>query len=199
MIRGTGNMMVPALVTCAGVVVLIPLSPCLIFGLGTVSKTRRCRRRGRRRHLLCAGQPRACGLSAVGPQRRRPCLSRHQNSLVAIRRHSSRRPGRGADHGADQSHHRHRHRLCRRFRSGGHCRLRHRLAPGISAHSAGVRSRRAARRHGRHQYRRRPPRARPARGLDRRGDRAPGYARSSALPPPPSRAPGCRCSAPRRR
>ena len=34
MIRGTGNMMVPALVTCAGVVVLVPLSPCLIFGLG---------------------------------------------------------------------------------------------------------------------------------------------------------------------
>ncbi len=33
-IRGTGNMMVPALVTCAGVVVLIPLSPCLIFGWG---------------------------------------------------------------------------------------------------------------------------------------------------------------------
>src|ERR1700685_545932 len=33
-IRGTGNMMVPAAVTCAGVIVLIPLSPCLIFGLG---------------------------------------------------------------------------------------------------------------------------------------------------------------------
>jgi putative MATE family efflux protein len=33
-IRGTGNMMVPAIVTCAGAVVLIPLSPCLIFGLG---------------------------------------------------------------------------------------------------------------------------------------------------------------------
>src|SRR4029077_10655955 len=33
-IRGTGNMAFPALVTCAGVVVLIPLSPCLIFGLG---------------------------------------------------------------------------------------------------------------------------------------------------------------------
>jgi putative MATE family efflux protein len=33
-IRGTGNMMVPATVTCAGVIVLIPLSPCLIFGLG---------------------------------------------------------------------------------------------------------------------------------------------------------------------
>src|SRR5258706_11523259 len=33
-IRGTGNMAVPAIVTCAGVVVLIPLSPCLILGLG---------------------------------------------------------------------------------------------------------------------------------------------------------------------
>jgi putative MATE family efflux protein len=33
-IRGTGNMVVPALVTWAGVAVLIPLSPCLIFGLG---------------------------------------------------------------------------------------------------------------------------------------------------------------------
>src|SRR5262245_4755101 len=33
-IRGTGNMAVPALVTCAGTVVLIPLSPALIFGWG---------------------------------------------------------------------------------------------------------------------------------------------------------------------
>ncbi len=33
-IRGTGNMLVPALVICGGVVVLLPLSPCLIFGLG---------------------------------------------------------------------------------------------------------------------------------------------------------------------
>ena len=31
-IRGTGNMAFPALVTCVGVAVLIPLSPCLIFG-----------------------------------------------------------------------------------------------------------------------------------------------------------------------
>lgn len=37
-IRGTGNMIVPALVTCAGVAVLIPLSPCLIFGLGPLPK-----------------------------------------------------------------------------------------------------------------------------------------------------------------
>jgi putative MATE family efflux protein len=33
-IRGTGNMLVPALVICAGVVLLLPLSPVLIFGLG---------------------------------------------------------------------------------------------------------------------------------------------------------------------
>ena len=33
-IRGTGNMLFPALVTIVGVVVLIPLSPCLIFGWG---------------------------------------------------------------------------------------------------------------------------------------------------------------------
>jgi len=31
-IRGTGNMAVPAVVTFAGALVLIPLSPCLIFG-----------------------------------------------------------------------------------------------------------------------------------------------------------------------
>jgi len=37
-IRGTGNMAVPALVTCIGVVVLIPLSPCLIFGFGPLPR-----------------------------------------------------------------------------------------------------------------------------------------------------------------
>lgn len=34
MIRGTGNMLVPALVIVAGAVILIPASPLLIFGLG---------------------------------------------------------------------------------------------------------------------------------------------------------------------
>jgi putative MATE family efflux protein len=33
-IRGTGNMAVPAMVTCVGTLALIPLSPCLIFGWG---------------------------------------------------------------------------------------------------------------------------------------------------------------------
>ena len=35
-IRGTGNMFVPALLTCMGVVVLVPLSPILIFGFGPI-------------------------------------------------------------------------------------------------------------------------------------------------------------------
>jgi len=33
-IRGTGNMLVPALTICVGVALLVPLSPCLIFGIG---------------------------------------------------------------------------------------------------------------------------------------------------------------------
>jgi putative MATE family efflux protein len=33
-VRGTGNMLVPALVICGGVALLVPLSPCLIFGIG---------------------------------------------------------------------------------------------------------------------------------------------------------------------
>ncbi len=33
-LRGTGNMTVPSAVMCAGIVLLVPLSPCLIFGIG---------------------------------------------------------------------------------------------------------------------------------------------------------------------
>ena len=34
LVRGTGNMRVPAVVTCAGTVLLVPMSPALIFGWG---------------------------------------------------------------------------------------------------------------------------------------------------------------------
>src|SRR5256712_4664761 len=37
-IRGTGNMAVPAAVTCVGAAALIPLSPCLIFGWGPLPR-----------------------------------------------------------------------------------------------------------------------------------------------------------------
>jgi Na+-driven multidrug efflux pump len=33
-VRGTGNMLLPATIICAGVLVLVPLSPVLIFGIG---------------------------------------------------------------------------------------------------------------------------------------------------------------------
>src|SRR4030095_16586139 len=33
-IRGTGNMLFPALVICAGALLLVPVSPLLIFGFG---------------------------------------------------------------------------------------------------------------------------------------------------------------------
>ena len=35
-IRGTGNMMLPSVAVCLGVVLLVPLSPVLIFGLGPI-------------------------------------------------------------------------------------------------------------------------------------------------------------------
>jgi putative MATE family efflux protein len=37
-IRGTGNMVVPGAVICGGAVLLIPLSPCLIFGIGPLPR-----------------------------------------------------------------------------------------------------------------------------------------------------------------
>ena len=37
-IRGTGNMLLPAAVTCVGAAVLIPLSPVLIFGIGPLPR-----------------------------------------------------------------------------------------------------------------------------------------------------------------
>jgi Na+-driven multidrug efflux pump len=35
-LRGTGNMLVPSLAICVGVVLLVPLSPLLIFGVGSI-------------------------------------------------------------------------------------------------------------------------------------------------------------------
>ena len=37
-IRGTGNMLVPALVICGGALLLVPLSPMLIFGFGPIPR-----------------------------------------------------------------------------------------------------------------------------------------------------------------
>jgi Na+-driven multidrug efflux pump len=37
-IRGTGNMFMPSAILCGGIVLLVPLSPCLIFGIGPFPK-----------------------------------------------------------------------------------------------------------------------------------------------------------------
>jgi putative MATE family efflux protein len=37
-VRGTGNMVVPGLVICGGALLLVPLSPCLIFGIGPLPR-----------------------------------------------------------------------------------------------------------------------------------------------------------------
>ena len=46
-IRGTGNMLFPSTVVCIGVVLLVPLSPLFIFGLGPFPAMGDRRRRGR--------------------------------------------------------------------------------------------------------------------------------------------------------
>ena len=67
-IRGTGNMLVPALVICVGVVFLIPLSPCLIFGIRSVSGARHRRRRRGVGAVQCRGHRGAWLVRPLRPQ-----------------------------------------------------------------------------------------------------------------------------------
>ena len=64
-IRGTGNMVIPAVVICGGAALLIPLSPLLIFGLGPFPAWRR-RRRGGAAHLLWGRHRRVRLVSPLG-------------------------------------------------------------------------------------------------------------------------------------
>src|SRR5215472_8387720 len=68
-IRGTGNMAIPAIITCVGVAVLIPLSPCLIFGWGPFPRLGVAGGAFAGGGVLSRGEPRIGRLSVVGPQR----------------------------------------------------------------------------------------------------------------------------------
>ena len=116
-IRGTGNMAFPALVTCSRRRRAHPVVAVFDLRSRTLSKTRRRRRRRRGDPLLCGGRSRTRGLFGIRPKRGSAPPARHPAALGAVRRHPPRWRGGGADHGADQSHDRHRHRPRRRIRS----------------------------------------------------------------------------------
>ena len=155
-IRGTGNMLIPAIVTCTGAAVLIPVSPCLIFGWGPLPAAwgRRGCRGGAR--VLRRGERRPRRLSLVGAERRPPRLGWPRLPLAAVPRHSAGGRGCCARHRADQSHHRHRDRLRRTLRAGGDRGLRHGLADRVPPGSPGLRAGWSPRRHGGDQHRRGP-------------------------------------------
>ena len=56
-VRGTGNMAVPGIVTLVGVAALIPLSPCLIFGWGPLRSRPICGRAGALFNPPCVAWP----------------------------------------------------------------------------------------------------------------------------------------------
>ena len=157
-LRGTGNMLVPSVAICAGFVLLVPLSPVLIFGLGPIPA------------MGIAGGGIAVVVTIalvhggdglvppVGTQRGAPAVA--ATAQGAVRRHPARGRGRFGQHAADHARLRAHHGTRgRRRRPGGRGRLRHRRPPRVSAHPAGVRTRRAAGGAGRHQHRRRASRS----------------------------------------
>ena len=100
-IRGTGNMLVPALVICVGVVVLVPLSPLLIFGLGPFPALGIAGGGVALLLFYAGGHRRARLVHPVRPQHRAPaafarCAGRCSRDILRRRR------GRGRQHGADQ-------------------------------------------------------------------------------------------------
>ena len=168
-LRGTGNMLVPSIVICGGVVLLVPLSPCLIFGIGPFPA------------LGIAGGAVAllvyyvAGLAVLG------WYVLAGRSIVRLRWVKLRwdafyailKVGAVASLVSLQTN------VTIALTTGlvgaaagasAIAGFRHRCAARISAHSARVRYRRAARRDGRHQHRRRRSHPRDARCVDRCGD-----------------------------
>ena len=180
-IRGSGNMGFPSLVVCVGVALLVPLSPLLIFGLGPFPALGIA---GGGVAVVATTALMTALLALVRRLRRRPrAPSPRAAALGSVRRHPARRRRRGRSHAADDADRRaddRRWSARRRARRGR--RLRHGLAARISADPARLRPRRAARRDGRRQYRRRANAQRALRiAADRRGASPSRRPRRSAL------------------
>ena len=171
-IRGTGNMAVPAVVTVRRRGAAGSAVAAADLRLGPVSGARASpAARWRSLFTTCWAAPALVGVSA------RPAAACSAASLAQRFRwplfRDILRVGLvgGAVTVATNLRSASRPRSSGAVRPGRHRRLRHGLAAGIPAGAAGVRARRAAGRDGRHLHRRRPARAGAARHLGRRGDR----------------------------
>ena len=109
-IRGTGNMLVPAMVICLGVVVLVPVSPCLIFGVGPFPKLGVAGAGWALLFFYAAGTAVLLWYILSGTE---PCsLSADSPSLAAVSRYFSRSGRRSDDLTANQRDNCTRHGAC---------------------------------------------------------------------------------------
>jgi Na+-driven multidrug efflux pump len=166
-VRGTGNMAVPAKITLVGTAILIPLSPLLIFGWGPVPALGIA---GGAIALLLfyfAGTI-ALALYLWSPKSLLRPAVRHVVYRWRLFRDILRvGNGRCPVDGCDQCDHCHRHGAGRRFWCGGDCRIWHGVATGVPVGAAGVWPRCAIDRDGRKLHGSRPARAGIAGNLDR--------------------------------
>jgi len=167
-LRGSGNTVVPAAVILAGAVVLVPLSPALIFGWGPLPR------------LGVAGAGVAVVVYYLGAMTaliwylrsgrgalRLPLDLRRLERRLMLDIPPRRRPV-CFRHRAGQSHRAAGHRSGRHRRGQGDRRIRHRLASRLRSDPFALLPRHRRAHHGRHQHRCRPDRPRATRRLARR-------------------------------
>ena len=172
-VRGAGNMLLPALTLLASALVHLLLCPLLVFGWGAGAWPRGGRGCGQHAvHQCTVGG----GLGGV------PAAPRRRGAIAPIgvalahspaARHPARGPAGLVEPGAQQRLDRRRHRARRQLRHRGAGGLRHRRAARIHLGADGLRVRHRVDGDGRQQHGRRPDRACAASHLDRsgRGDR----------------------------
>ena len=159
-VRGTGNMRLPALVVLGGAVITLTVSPALILGWGPFPRLGVPGAAVAMVAYYIVGALDSDDPSRVRP-RARPSVARSRAiSRAPLLGHPARGRARLAQHDPDEPDDRDPHRARRSLRQPRARRLRRRRAPGVSADSAGLRSRLGAGDHGRHQHRRRTARPR---------------------------------------